>query len=83
MTQESRPPLSRKQRLKAMPQVETVYYVLSPDYLAYSNINQAVNLAILRRFAAERIEFPYPTRTVFFKNDGAAPTVATGGTAGR
>ena len=29
---------------------ETVYFVLTADYLVYANINQAVNLAILRRF---------------------------------
>ena len=58
---------------------ETVYFVLSPDYLVYANINQAVNLAVLRRFAAEGIEFAYPTRTVVLRAGGkppiAAPTV--------
>jgi small-conductance mechanosensitive channel len=54
---------------------ETVYFVLTADYLVYSNINQAVNLWILRRFAAEGIEFAYPTRTILVRNDGAAPAV--------
>src|SRR5689334_4979665 len=43
---------------------ETVYFVLTADYLRYADINQAVNLAIYRRFAQEKIEFAYPTRSV-------------------
>ena len=62
---------------------ETVYFVLSADYLAYADVNQAVNLAVLRRFAAEGIEFAYPTRVVVVKNDASAsrsgaPAVAAG-----
>ena len=58
---------------------ETVYFVLTADYLAYADVNQAVNLAVLRRFAAEGIQFAYPTRVVLVKNDGtasASPVVA-------
>lgn len=46
---------------------ETVYYVLSPDYNTYMNIQEAINLAIFRRFAKEGIEFAYPTRTIFLE----------------
>jgi small-conductance mechanosensitive channel len=46
---------------------ETVYYVLSPDYNIYMNIQEAINLAIFRRFAKEGIEFAYPTRTIFLE----------------
>lgn len=50
---------------------ETVYFVLTADYLTYANVHQAVNLAIYRRFAAEKIEFAYPTRTLLVRsNDG-------------
>jgi small-conductance mechanosensitive channel len=49
---------------------ETVYFVLTPDYNVFADINQAVNLAIYRRFAAEQIQFAYPTRTVVVKSDG-------------
>jgi small-conductance mechanosensitive channel len=52
---------------------ETVYFVLSADYLRFADINQAVNLTILREFASEQIEFAYPTRTLFLKNDGGTP----------
>jgi small-conductance mechanosensitive channel len=47
---------------------ETVYFVLSADYVTYANIHQAVNLAIYRRFAAEKIQFAYPTRTVLVRS---------------
>ena len=47
---------------------ETVYFVTTADYLTYADINQAVNLAIYRRFAAERIDFAYPTRTLFVRS---------------
>ncbi len=43
---------------------ESVYYVLSPDYNAYMDIQQAINLAIHERFEAEGIEFAYPTQTL-------------------
>lgn len=56
---------------------ETAYFVLTADYLVYANINQAVNLAILHRFAAEKIEFAYPTRTILMKGELKAP-VAVG-----
>ena len=50
---------------------ETVYFVLTADYLVYANINQAVNLAVFRRFATEKVAFAFPTRTINVK--GAAP----------
>jgi small-conductance mechanosensitive channel len=44
---------------------ENVYYVQSPDYNTYMDTQQAINLAISRRFQEEGIEFAYPTQTVF------------------
>lgn len=46
---------------------EIVYYVSSAEYIDYMNINQAVNLRIFERFAKEKIDFAYPTRTVFLQ----------------
>jgi small-conductance mechanosensitive channel len=46
---------------------EFVYYVRSPDYNAYMDIQEAINLAIVDAFAAERIEFAYPTRTLYLE----------------
>jgi small-conductance mechanosensitive channel len=47
---------------------ENVYYVQTPDYNKYMNIQEAINLAIFRRFKEEGIEFAYPTQTVFVEN---------------
>jgi small-conductance mechanosensitive channel len=44
---------------------EVVYYVLSPDYTTYMNIQQAINLAIFEAFAEKGIGFAYPTTTVY------------------
>ncbi len=44
---------------------ETVYYVTVADYLVYMDVQQAINLALFRRFEEEGIEFAYPTQTVF------------------
>lgn len=43
---------------------EVVYYVLSPDYNTYMNIQQAINLTLFRRFAEEGVGFAFPTQTV-------------------
>jgi small-conductance mechanosensitive channel len=45
-------------------QIETVYYVLDPDYNRYMDVQHAINLEVLRRFAAEKIDFAVPTRRV-------------------
>jgi small-conductance mechanosensitive channel len=43
---------------------EAVYFVVSADFNVYMDIQQAINLHILRRFAKQGIEFAYPTTTV-------------------
>ena len=43
---------------------EIVYYVLSPDYGVYMDIQQAINLAIYEQFEQQEIAFAYPTRTL-------------------
>lgn len=40
---------------------EYVYFVLTADFNTYMDVQQAINLEILRRFADEGIEFAYPT----------------------
>jgi small-conductance mechanosensitive channel len=42
--------------------IETVYYVLDPDYKKYMDAQQAINLAVLDRFGAERVKFAFPSR---------------------
>ena len=51
---------------------ETVYYVLVPDYNAYMDHQQAINLKIHEAFEREEIEFAYPTQTIFLAGRGAA-----------
>lgn len=46
---------------------EVVYYVLTPDYNAYMDLQQSLNLAIYERFAAEEVEFAFPSHTVFLR----------------
>ncbi len=48
---------------------EIVYIVTNPDYNFYMDIQQAINLAIYERFAAEGIAFAYPTKTVFVEKE--------------
>jgi small-conductance mechanosensitive channel len=44
---------------------ETVYYVRSPDYNRYMDIQQTINLRLHQEFARLGIEFAYPTQKVF------------------
>jgi small-conductance mechanosensitive channel len=44
---------------------EIVYYMLTSDYNVFMDTQQAINLEILKRFAEEGIQLPYPTQTVF------------------
>jgi small-conductance mechanosensitive channel len=46
---------------------ETVYYVASPDYNLFMDIQQAINLDIYARFEQEGIVFAYPTQTLFIE----------------
>ena len=44
--------------------IETVFYMTVPDYDAYMDVQQAINLGLYRGFAREGIEFAFPTQTV-------------------
>jgi len=44
---------------------EIVFYVQSSNYVEYMDRREAVNLALYQRFEKEKIEFAYPTQTVF------------------
>jgi len=50
--------------------IEAVYFVLSPDYLAYMDIQQAINLAIFRELQEAGIGFAMPPWTVQLEPDG-------------
>ena len=47
---------------------EIVYWIPSPDYNVYADIQQAVNLGIVRAFEGAGVEFAYPTRTLYVNN---------------
>ena len=47
---------------------ETVYYVTDPDYNLYMDVQQEINLYIVRAFEGEGIVIAYPTRTLFIES---------------
>jgi small-conductance mechanosensitive channel len=49
---------------------EVVYFVLSPDYNTFMDIQQAINLELIRRCNAAGIGFAYPTRTLYMQQVG-------------
>jgi|SRR5581483_5179934 len=55
-------------------QFELVYFVTRSEFNVYADIQQAVNLAVLERFRALRVQLAAPTRAiVYVENPGAAP----------
>ena len=52
--------------------VETVYWVLDPDFNRYADIQHSINVELLRRFAAEHIEFAFPSRTLYVRSPDQA-----------
>ncbi len=49
---------------------ETVFFMTVPDYQAYMDVQQQVNLAVLRSFESEGIEFAFPTQHVYLETVG-------------
>ena len=43
---------------------EAVYWIDSAEYITYADTHQAINLALLRTFAASNVQIAYPTRTL-------------------
>jgi small-conductance mechanosensitive channel len=54
---------------------ETVYYVLTADYLLFMNTQQAINLELLRRIKADGICLATPMRTLVMR-PGDAPALS-------
>ncbi len=61
---------------------ECVYYVLSPDYNAYMDAQQAINIGLARALQAAGIEFAFPTRTLIVQHAAATGAAAGGGSGG-
>ena len=43
---------------------EAVYYVLKADFLVYMDVQQGINLHLVRAFAEREIQFAFPTQTL-------------------
>ena len=56
---------------------EAVYFILSPDYAVFMDVQQRVNLALMRRFAAMGVAFAFPTQTVHLLRAAADQPAAT------
>lgn len=50
-----------------------IYWFAPPDYWAFMEFDQALNLAVLRRFNEEGIEFAFPTQTLYLAGDQKRP----------
>jgi small-conductance mechanosensitive channel len=50
-----------------------IYWFFPPDYWAYLEFNQRVNIEIMRRFEEEGIEFAFPTTTTYLAHDARRP----------
>lgn len=51
---------------------EVVYYVTSPDYNTFMDIQQEYNFKLLERFAEVGIDFAYPTQMIYTKTTDVA-----------
>ncbi len=45
------------------------YWVKPPNYWVYHEVNERVNLEIMKRFEAAKIEFAFPSQTLYVKKD--------------
>ena len=54
---------------------DIVYYVLVGDYNVYMDVHQEIILAIFKAFKKEKIDFAYPTQTLYIEKM-AAPAAA-------
>jgi len=45
------------------------YWVKPPDYWLYHEVNERVNFEIMKRFEAQKIEFAFPSQTLYLKKD--------------
>jgi small-conductance mechanosensitive channel len=62
---------------------EVVYHVLEPDFNTYMDIQEAINLELMRRFEEEQIEFAYPTQTIYMAAGHDSPPPAGAASATR
>jgi small-conductance mechanosensitive channel len=58
--------------------LEIVYYVLSPDYNVYMDIQQNINFAIKKGFESRGIDFAFPTQTIYMAGGQTPPVPVKG-----
>ena len=46
-----------------------MYYINNSDYKKYMDIQQEINFQLKEIFEKQKIEFAYPTQTVFLTNE--------------
>jgi small-conductance mechanosensitive channel len=51
---------------------EIVYYIDNRDYTLAMDIQQSINLSIMRKFEEQGIEFAFPSQTLYLKGNGVA-----------
>jgi small-conductance mechanosensitive channel len=54
---------------------EIVYWIHSPDYNIYMDIQQAINLEIYKKFEESDISFAYPTQTLLLEQSNGRKSV--------
>ncbi len=50
---------------------EVCYFITTPEYKVYMDTQQRINLEILRQLTAIRVDFAYPTQTIYTHPAGA------------
>lgn len=45
------------------------YWVKPPDFWLFNEVNERVNLEIMKRFEAEKIEFAFPSQTLYMRKE--------------
>lgn len=45
------------------------YWIKPPDYWLYQEVNERVNIEIMKRFEAEKIEFAFPSQTLYIEKN--------------
>lgn len=53
-------------------ELELVYWVLSPDYTVFMDLQEKINFGIMRRFESAGLRFAFPTRTVHVHHENEA-----------
>lgn len=49
--------------------IEAVYYINSSEYIDYMNTHEAINMDIKEKFDKAKIEFAFPTQTIFVEKN--------------